>query len=247
MGCGTPGPIARHPNDWRTAEPPDAIAELLNQFGPAASTAPVASVSQPHQPQAGMTQQNQQAVQSGNALHWRCPKCGDSNIQRVSVIYAEGTSSASRTTVGVGDIQGEGLIGGVGASSQTGSTGLAAQLAPPREPKSLSNDAAGTAGCLAFVVFALVFFLTLIIDSAMASDDEGLFSGLCLFFLNPAVAGFVFARLTFRKVKTSGDAEYLKKVAEHQKEQADFELRRGLWERSFFCHRCGDIFELASP
>ena len=29
MGCGTPGPIARHPNSWRTAEPPEAIADLL--------------------------------------------------------------------------------------------------------------------------------------------------------------------------------------------------------------------------
>jgi hypothetical protein len=28
-GCKTPGPIARHPNSWRTAEPPEAIADLL--------------------------------------------------------------------------------------------------------------------------------------------------------------------------------------------------------------------------
>jgi hypothetical protein len=28
-GCQTPGPIARHPNSWRTSEPPEAIAELL--------------------------------------------------------------------------------------------------------------------------------------------------------------------------------------------------------------------------
>ena len=29
VGCGTPGPIARHPNSWRTAEPESAIAEML--------------------------------------------------------------------------------------------------------------------------------------------------------------------------------------------------------------------------
>src|SRR6266403_5368130 len=28
-GCGTPGPIARHPNNWRTAEPESATRELL--------------------------------------------------------------------------------------------------------------------------------------------------------------------------------------------------------------------------
>jgi hypothetical protein len=28
-GCGTPGPIARHPNSWRTSEPPEAITDLL--------------------------------------------------------------------------------------------------------------------------------------------------------------------------------------------------------------------------
>jgi hypothetical protein len=30
-GCGTPGPIARHPNSWRTAEPPSIVAEMLAQ------------------------------------------------------------------------------------------------------------------------------------------------------------------------------------------------------------------------
>jgi TM2 domain-containing membrane protein YozV len=30
IGCGTPGPIARHPNSWRTSEPPEAIADLLS-------------------------------------------------------------------------------------------------------------------------------------------------------------------------------------------------------------------------
>jgi hypothetical protein len=29
VGCGTPGPIARHPNNWRTVEPYEAIAPLL--------------------------------------------------------------------------------------------------------------------------------------------------------------------------------------------------------------------------
>jgi len=28
-GCRTPGPIARHPNSWRTSEPSEAIVELL--------------------------------------------------------------------------------------------------------------------------------------------------------------------------------------------------------------------------
>jgi hypothetical protein len=34
IGCGTPGPLARHPNTWRTAEPSDAIAAMLSADGP---------------------------------------------------------------------------------------------------------------------------------------------------------------------------------------------------------------------
>ncbi len=33
VGCGTPGPVARHPNTWRTAEPAEAIAEMLAAEG----------------------------------------------------------------------------------------------------------------------------------------------------------------------------------------------------------------------
>lgn len=30
VGCGTPGPVARHPNNWRTAEPAEAVAAMLS-------------------------------------------------------------------------------------------------------------------------------------------------------------------------------------------------------------------------
>lgn len=33
VGCGTPGPIARHPNSWQTTEPAEAIAEMLSAKG----------------------------------------------------------------------------------------------------------------------------------------------------------------------------------------------------------------------
>jgi hypothetical protein len=36
-GCGTPGPVARHPNNWRTAEPESAIRELLAEQAAIAS------------------------------------------------------------------------------------------------------------------------------------------------------------------------------------------------------------------
>jgi len=50
-GCRTPGPIARHPNSWRTSEPPEAISELLaaghSQNGQDGSARPPHSAS-PH-------------------------------------------------------------------------------------------------------------------------------------------------------------------------------------------------------
>jgi hypothetical protein len=32
-GCGTPGPMARHPNSWRTAEPAEAVAVMIAESG----------------------------------------------------------------------------------------------------------------------------------------------------------------------------------------------------------------------
>src|SRR5260370_41227601 len=42
-GCGTPGPIARHPNNWRTAEPEAAVAEMLAAKSPRDPTTPAGS------------------------------------------------------------------------------------------------------------------------------------------------------------------------------------------------------------
>jgi hypothetical protein len=43
VGCGTPGPIARHPNNWRTVEPYEAIAPLLASERPSGFTQSVQS------------------------------------------------------------------------------------------------------------------------------------------------------------------------------------------------------------
>jgi TM2 domain-containing membrane protein YozV len=46
MGCGTSGPKARHPNSWRTAEAPEAIAEMLAAEGTSAASSPRSLVPQ---------------------------------------------------------------------------------------------------------------------------------------------------------------------------------------------------------
>jgi hypothetical protein len=47
VGCGTPGPIARHPNNWRTVEPYEAIAPLLASERPSAIVQGVQSENAP--------------------------------------------------------------------------------------------------------------------------------------------------------------------------------------------------------
>jgi hypothetical protein len=118
-----------------------------------------------------------------------------------------------------------------------GSTGLAAQLAPPREPVALSNNA----GCVAFLV-ALgawfgTFFPVLIVDSII----DAAWGGLLALVPIPTIVAII----AFRSANQSAQKRYLTKSIEYQNEMAAYRIGRAAWERSFVCHRCGDIFELA--
>ncbi|SRR5581483_10848892 len=95
---------------------------------------------------------------------WRCPKCRSENIQRLAVIYSEGSISSTQTVVAIGlgdSSERAGLGGAVGQVSGTSSSTLAKIAAPPTPP---AQPNSGIAGCLtAIVVFFLVLFVYMII------------------------------------------------------------------------------------
>ncbi len=186
---------------------------------------------------------------------WRCPNCRSENIQKLSVIYSEGSTSSTQTVlaIGLGDSNKRAGLGGavgqvLGASSST----LAKSVAPPTQPTQFSPR---LAGCLtAIVVFFLVLFVSwfvvAIINDLVSGNDYGsqpstsadlLLGGILV--VLPLVLALVFAVRSGSSVQRSTEQtqqrEYPTKLAAYNEAMAK-------WQRSYFCHRCGNIFELQS-
>lgn len=194
------------------------------------------------------------AVETGAIPGWRCPKCSNESIQKLSVIYAEGSMSSTQTLLaaGIGDASRQAALGGaVGAVSGTSSSILAKNSAPPIAPQQPSGRAAGCATFL--VAFALSWVLSFAIFALISGNDSGVSS-------NPSATrtdwGFVLEGFFFglvlplglaikagsyvqRSFERSQQAEYPNKLAVYNEAMAK-------WQRSYFCHRCGNIFELQS-
>jgi ribosomal protein S27AE len=119
-----------------------------------------------------------------------CPKCGCTEWKLASLVHAEGLSSISTTTVGVGvgadkDILGDGVALGAGLGKTSGDqqTELSALAAPPEKPISFKVLLAvfvaitlfsivmeWTAVGFIFFVFSLIVFFSLMINPKV--DDE---------------------------------------------------------------------------
>jgi len=78
-----------------------------------------------------------------------CPSCGSDNYTKVSLAYAQGTSSISSTTTGIGLAAGGFGVGGASTTGQQQSV-LAQKLKPPTDPS-------GAIGCL-IVLCVILFF-----------------------------------------------------------------------------------------
>lgn len=185
-------------------------------------------------------------------IQWFCPNCGGNNIQKVSVIHAAGTSSSSRFF---------GALGGI-------STELAAQVAPPREPtqpKAPPDPNSLPSGCLLAFVVLIFFPITWIFGAGIIFVAKSLGGGAAgsdpsssdwvwgLLIAFGLTALFVRRANRHSQVDYQRDlakhrdnmAEYRDNMAEYQTHLAEYNERRAMWERSFFCLRCGSTFELA--
>jgi DNA-directed RNA polymerase subunit RPC12/RpoP len=184
---------------------------------------------------------------------WQCPECRSENVQRLSVIYSEGSISSTQkvAAIGLGDSsQGAALGGAAGQVFGTSSSILATNAAPPTAPRppDTADNSAGI-GCL---VFVLVGFLALSISGVIAealSDHYPNASpgGLFLLVVGISVSLGVWASgSASRAYKQSQDAKRQPELAAYNQARVIYNEAMAKWQRSYFCHRCGNIFELQS-
>jgi len=176
---------------------------------------------------------------------WQCPKCDSENVQKLSVIFSEGTTSTRQGMMGLG-IGGSGAIGGA-VGGGTSSTTLAKSVAPPTAPKEPSAvlNTMGVAGCATLLVFLLLGFLFLLAmgDDQLSRADKVVGATLCALILLLVRWRFSSAA---RSLKQKQEAEYQVELAAYNEALAIYNEAMAQWQRSYFCHRCGNIFELQS-
>lgn len=181
---------------------------------------------------------------------WQCPKCDSEHIEKLSVIYSEGTTSTTQGVIGLGlsESGAVGLGGAVGGG--TSSTIMAKGVAPPiaPNPPDTADNSQGI-GCLAFVVVGFLALLFSGVSAMMLSDQYPNLSPGFLFLLVVTIS------LSLGSWAASSAARSYKKLQE-DKRQAElsaynealslYNEAAARWLRSYLCHRCGSIFELQS-
>jgi hypothetical protein len=170
-----------------------------------------------------------------------CPVCGkDDTIQRVEAVVQAGQSSGTYSGPSGGVTYSDGKWGSAGGfTTLSGSTtsNLATLLALPSKP---TKETGGfQTGCGAILVFAALVFgttigLTLLTQSGVAAILATI--ALLIFgVLVYGVPGVILLRIGARK-KRSGDENYphATEIWEKAKER---------WQRLYFCHRDGMVFD----
>jgi len=179
---------------------------------------------------------------------WQCPKCKSESVQSLSVIYAAGSTSSTQTVVAIGvghSGRGAAVGGGVGQASGSSSSELAKITAPPPAPAQPSGTAAGCATAIVgpFLLIGLIvpIFRTFSPPiSPTGATGGGDFVSQILTGPGPILLllfGPLFGYFGSRLSKSAQQAKYLAKLPAYNKAMSK-------WRRSYFCHRCGNIFEL---
>lgn len=192
---------------------------------------------------------------AGAQPEWRCPKCRSENVQRLSVIYSEGTTSTRQGIIGLGLGGAGGAVGG-GTSSTIMAEGVAPPTTPtaPQPPDTADNSAG--IGCLVFVLVGFLALLTSGVIAMALSDHYPNASpgGLFLLVVGISVSLGVWASgSAARAYKQSQEAKrqpelaaYNEALSTYNEAMENYNESMAKWQRSYFCHRCGNVFELQS-
>jgi hypothetical protein len=132
---------------------------------------------------------------------------------------------------------------------------LAEAVAPPSAPTEPSPvldtaGAAGPLGCLLFFcVFALVILGGIALNWLTQPNASSAFLILLVAITSLSLGSWAYRWATrsvtssARSLKQQEEAEYRIELAAYKKALAIFNDEMAKWHRSYFCHRCGNIFE----
>lgn len=171
-----------------------------------------------------------------------CPKCSNTQTQSISVIHSGGTSVSTSRSGGLatGLLEDTPLYVGFARTKTAQQTDLARRFAPPITKVNTSVTPAvgwGMAGlfCLAIPIALLVGAATPI-EATNSHPASGSAAALIAVTIVGGVvwivAAFCYAIWIF-----------VPWISQRQRDAEQAAARdRWLWERSYFCHRCGEVF-----
>jgi hypothetical protein len=181
----------------------------------------------------------------------KCPKCGADNVQRLQVVYESGISTTKSTTVGVATT---GNVIGVGVAGTSGKqhTLLSEKFAPPKKPAKTSwfyaYGLVDKAPIDPAQEAALKQFLLVVVMGLFVSLLLGIFIFSCVGWI--AALG-VLIWFGWKATKYTNPERHAKEDQAVKKKQQEldaftmkvYQEKRACWERSYYCNRCGDVFE----
>lgn len=149
-----------------------------------------------------------------------CPSCGAHDVKKLSIAYAEGTSTQQGGIVGFtggGDI-------GFGVTSSVKRTELAQAIAPPTAPKKVSLPPMILLGSAVLVLglFGVVCNL---------SDKEANSLGV-----SGAIAAVGAICIGI------GIPQYRQRIRRHRELKEKCSRDYAVWEKQFICLRCGEVY-----
>ena len=155
------------------------------------------------------------------------PKCGTDKTQRIKLIYESGTSSQKTILTGIGIGAGGGIGVGVGGGAGISQSELARRLAPPQRV-SLENE---VFGLLFLIIISLIILVT---GCALIwGKTENVFLKAIGLLILLFVTGYL---LSF------GIRQYGESKKKNSEALAKYKQDCAIWERLWFCHRCGHVF-----
>lgn len=156
-----------------------------------------------------------------------CPKCGSASTQKLSAIFEAGTATiqTGSTHLGVG-LSGDGLVPVLGSSSTSGvqQSELAKRAAPPAK-KGIGCGEIGAVLVAPPLLGLLAVFLCFVVGWDSAAD-----------WVCPGVSGIMFVLLLTGLVLAGREAA--------RYNATEWPPLQSKWERSWYCHRCAEVFVL---
>ncbi len=155
-----------------------------------------------------------------------CTKCESENVQRLSIIYSEGTSkiNTSSTSVGMGSSMRGGLSSGMARTTTSGTQ--QSNLAVKARPPTMQNPFFFFMGALALGIIGGGFVGGFVGAQLFPSDDSSM--GTYAFFAVLGTAGFFGLK---------------KAVVAYRWNNNEWPKLKEAWEHSWMCMKCGSVFE----